>query len=286
VAAPQIMSGGARLNLALLVAVAALALFAYYKPHKSEPEHKLSAIKAADVTSIKIEITGNPPVVLARTGADWKLTAPLPARADSFQVQRLLEILDATSKDRFPAAGLARYELNEPYARVTFNQQTFAFGAVNQLSREQYVLTQDGIYPLSLRYGTLLPKDPLQLVSRQLFAADEAPVAFTFSDFRLAQQDGKWQLTPPATDIGADDINGWVDEWRLATALNLQPASNRKPLATLKIKLKTGADITVAVLQREPQLVLARSDQPYEYQFSAAAAKRLLARPAAKAPPK
>jgi hypothetical protein len=274
------MNGRSRLNLALLAAVIALALFAYYKPQNGEPEHKLSAIKAADVTAIKIEIAGNPPLTLARTAAEWKLTSPLSARADSFQVQRLLDILDATSKDRFPATGLARYDLNEPPARLTVNQQAFGFGAVNEMSREQYVLTQDGIYPVSLRYGTLLPKNALQLVSRQLFAADEAPVAFEFDDFKLAQQDGKWLLTPPATEISADDINRWVDEWRLATALSLQPASNRKPLATARIKLKAGADITLAVLQREPQLVLARSDQPYEYQFTADAAKRLLARPA------
>ncbi len=275
------MTGKSWLNLALLAAVTVLALFAYYKPPKGEPEHKLSVIKAADATSIRIEIAGSPPVALARIAADWKLTAPLSARADTFQVQRLLEILEATSKDRYPATGLARYELNEPYARVTVNQQVFGFGAVNPMSREQYVLTQDGIYPVSLRYGTLLPKNVLQLVSRQLFAADEAPVAFGLADFTLTQQDGHWQLTPPATESSADEINRWVDEWRLATAASVQPAGNRKPLTTVRIKRKSGADIAVAVLQREPQLVLMRSDQPYAYEFSVEASKRLLARPAA-----
>jgi hypothetical protein len=269
------------LNVALLAAVIALALFAYYKPHKDEPAHRLSVIKAADAVSIKIELTGSPPLVLARTGADWKLTAPIPARADNLQVQRMLEILEATTKDRFPATGLARYELNEPAARITINQQTFGFGAINQMSREQYVLTQDGIYPVSLRFGTLLPKNYLQAIGRQLFAADEAPTAFRFDNFALVQQDGKWQLTPPAAELSADDISRWVDEWRLATALGILPASNRKPLATIKIKLKSGNEISVAVLQREPQLVLARSDQPYEYQFTADTAKRLLERPAA-----
>ena len=166
------------LNLALLLTVTALALFAYYKPQKSEPAHKLSMLKAADANTIKIEIAGSAPIELARTGAEWKLTAPLPARADSVQMQRLLEILDATAKDRFPATGLARYDLNEPAMRITINQQSFAFGAINQMSREQYLHTQDGIYPVSLRYGTLLPKTFHQLVSRQLFAPDEAPGAF------------------------------------------------------------------------------------------------------------
>ena len=269
-----------RLNLALLAAVIALALFAYYKPQKNEPEHKLSMLKAGEAKTIKVEIAGSAPLLLERTATDWKLTAPVAARADSFQIQRLLEILDATSKDRFPAMGLARYELNEPPARVTINQQAFAFGTINEMSREQYVLTQDGIYPLALRYGAALPKNALQLVSRQLFAPDEAPIAFELSEFKLAQEDGRWQLTPSAADLSQDDVNRWVDEWRLATALAVQPASKRKPLTTVKFKLKNGSEIAVAVLQREPQLVLARNDQGFEYQFGGDAAKRLLAPPA------
>ena len=172
--------------------------------------------------------------------------------------------------------------MNEPYARVTINQQGFAFGAVNEMSREQYVLSQDGIYPLALRYGAALPKNALQLVARQLFAPDEAPIAFESGEFKLVQQDGKWQLTPPAADLSQDDINRWVDEWRLATALAVQPPSKRKPLATVKLKLKNGAAVSVAALQREPELVLTRSDQAFEYQFVGVAAKRLLAPPAAR----
>jgi hypothetical protein len=275
------MKRHAWLNLALIVAVAALALFAYYKPQKSEPQLALSTLKPADATAIKIEFTGTPPVTLARAGADWNITTPLAARADSAQVQRLLGILEATAKDRLPAIGVARYDLNEPLARVTVNQQTFAFGGINEMSREQYVLTQDSIYPVSIRYGALLPKSAYELVSRQIFGADEAPIAFRFNDFSLVQQDGKWQLTPPATDLSADDITRWIDEWRLASALGVLPASNRKPLSVIRVTLKSGGEITLGILQREPQLVLARSDRPFDYQLSGEQAKRLLAPPAA-----
>ena len=272
------------LNVALLAAIAVLSLFAYFKPHKNEPEHRLSALKPADVKTIRIEVTGSPPFVLARTASDWRLAAPLTARADSFQTQRLLAILDATSKNRLPAARLARFDLNEPYARLTVDQQTFSFGAVSQMSREQYVLTQDGVYLVPLRYGAALPKSALQLVSKQLFAADEAPVAFEFKEFGLAQQDGKWVMSPTAADTSQDDINRWIDEWRLATALAVQAADNREPLTTIKVRLRGGSGLTLAVLQREPELMLARSDQPFAYQFVGDAAKRLLAPPAAESP--
>ena len=272
------------LNVALLAAVVLLAVFAYFKPHQKEPEHRLSVLKAAEVKRIRIEIAGSPPLALERTAAEWRLSAPVAARADGFQAQRLLAILDATSKDRLPAAGLARFDLNEPYARMTVDHQAFSFGAVNQMSREQYVLTQEGVYLVQLRYGAALPKSALQLVSKQLFAADEAPVAFESRDFSLAQQDGKWVLSPAAADLSPDDINRWVDEWRLASALAVLPMSNRKPLATIKVRLRSGSDVTLAVLQQEPELVLARSDQQFEYQLVGSAAKRLLTPPATPSP--
>ncbi len=268
------------LNLALLAAVAALALFAYLKPFRDEPEHKLSTIKVAEATNIKIEMSGAAPIALERASSEWRLVSPFAARADGFQARRLLEILDATSKDRFPAAGLARFDLNEPRTRLTINQQSFGFGAVNPVGREQYVLTQDGVYLVPLRYGEALPKNPWQLVSRELFGADEAPVAFGFSAFSLAQQDGKWVMSPAAADLSQDDFNRWVDEWRLASAATVRAADNRKPLATIKVKLKNGSEIALAVLQREPDLLLARSDQAFVHQFAADAAKRLLAPPA------
>lgn len=275
------MKRGLWINVALLSTVVALVLFAWIKPHKGEPDFKLSTLNAADATSIKIEIAGAAPIVLERPASGWQIISPLAARADSFQVQRLLGILEATSKDRFPAAGLARFELNEPYARVTINQQVFSFGAANPISREQYALTRDGIYLIGLRYGATLPGNVMQLVSKQLFAPEEAPVAFEFKEFSLAQHDGRWQLTPPAANLSADDINRWVDEWRLATALAVQPASERKPLATVNVRLKGGDTITLSLLQREPQLMLARSDQKFEYQLPGAIAQRLFAPPAA-----
>ena len=64
-------------NLALLALVIALGLFAYYKPQKTDPEHKLAMLKAGDAKNIRIDVAGTAPVVLERTASDWQLTAPI-----------------------------------------------------------------------------------------------------------------------------------------------------------------------------------------------------------------
>lgn len=270
------------INAALAAAVAALALFLYLKPHSGAPEFKLATLQASAVNRIRVEIAGQPPIVLERRDGDWFLSAPLTARADMFRVQRLLTLLDAKAKDRLPATGLARFDLNEPYAKVTLNDQSFSFGAVNQMSNEQYMLTEGGVYLVGLSYGAALSRDALAFVSKQLFSPDEAPAGFEFKDFKLAQRDGKWELAPASGNLSQDDIIRWVDEWRLATALAVNSAAERKPLATIKVRLKNGVDVLLAVVQREPGLVIARDDQKLEYQFSSAVAQRMLSPPAAK----
>ena len=273
------MSNKLWLNVVLAAAVLALGLFAWLRPAQTEPEIRLSALKPAEVDRIGIELAGAAPIALERGPGGWRLTKPIDARADEFQVQRLLGLLDATARERLAATGLARFDLNEPYARVSLNRQSFGFGAVNQMSREQYVLTQDGVYLVHLRYGAALPKDPIQLAAKQLFAAHETIVGFELGQLKLVQQDGRWQATPPLPDTSPDDINRWIDEWKLASALSVQPASHRKPVETIKVALKGGNTIALPVLEREPALIVTRSDGDLEYQFSGDTARRLLTPP-------
>lgn len=272
------------INAGLFAAIVALALFAWFKPSGSEPAHRLSTLKAAEVKSLQVIVAGAPPISLEREAAGWAIAAPFTARADRFQVQRLLELLDAKSNERFAAAGLARYGLNEPYARIVIDRQEFSFGAFNEMSREQYVLTANGVFLLPPRYAAALPKSPLNLVSKQLFTADEAPVGFDFGSFKVEQSDGKWTLTMtsstlPAAEAGADDINRWVDDWRLASALGVQGPTQRKPVGALKVTLKDGRDVLVKIIERGANTVVARSDEPFEYLLSAETGARLLMPP-------
>lgn len=275
-------------NAGLLAAVVVLGLVAWLKPAGRADEFALSAQQAAAVKSIELRYGAAAPLALERTGEGWRIVAPFAARADAFRVQRLLELAGAKATARFEASGLARYGLHEPVARLKLGGEEFAFGAVNEMSREIYVQAAGGVFLLPLRAMTALPKSPLELVSRQLFAADEAPEGFDFGSFKVGRSDGRWTLTPaagstPGAEAGPDDIHRWIDDWRLASALAVQPASGRKPVETLKIRLKDGTEASLAVLERGERAVLARAGQDFEYVFAGEAAARLLAPPAAAA---
>jgi hypothetical protein len=270
------------LNALLLVVVAALGALVYLKPGGDAPvEHSLSQLKPSDVKSIRIERRGAAAIALEKKAGGWVITAPLAARADELRVQRLIEIVEAKSAHRMAAGGLERFELEQPAARVTLAGQTFSFGMVNALTREQYVMAGDAVYAVNPRYGTALPADPFDLASRQLLGAGETPLRIELKEFTVEQRDGKWTLTPAhAGELSQDDLVRWVDGWRLASAIQVGPYVGGKPRPDIKIQLKNGGSFTLGILASGANLVLTRPDEKLQYYFRIDSAKQLLTRPA------
>lgn len=284
-APPRHMTRPRLLNAALLAAVAVLAAFIYFKPRHDEPgTFPLSTLRADEITTLRIERVSRPQIVLEKNGGQWLISAPISARADPYQMQRLLAILDARAVSRLAATELSRFDLDRPLARLTANTQTFSFGMVNTVAREQYVLTGDAVYPVELRYGAALPADVTQLISKQLLAADEVPVSFDFGAFSVKRNAGKWIATSAdranaAAMLSQDDILRWVDNWRFASALRVAPHSAGPAHNKVNIRLENGTELALVVIQRDPQLVLLRPDLGLQYSFVADAASRLLSPP-------
>jgi hypothetical protein len=275
------MTRGWLLNGFLLVAVAVLAAFVVLKPRSDVPPHqRLSTLKADTVNAIRLERSGDPPVVLQRKQGKWMVLAPLSARADRFQVERMIGILDASATQSMPAQDLARFGLDRPLARLVIDGTQFDFGAVNAVTREQYVHTAGMVYAVALRHGAALPASATQLLAKQPLDPDDAPVRMAFPTFTVAHDGSRWQVSPPAGELSQDDINRWIDGWRHAAALRTEPyAADSEPQERMEIVLRSGRSLTLQVLQKNPELVLGRSDEKLRYHFSREAAKRLLSPP-------
>ena len=284
---------------ALLAAVVGLGAWVYNR-NQSAPvaAYALSELKASDVRRVRFERPqrsvadgGTPPaagqvpssgsVSLERSELDWRIVAPFSARADTFQVERLLSILDARSSSRYRSEDLARFGLDKPFAVVTLQDQTFGYGAINTLTREQYVLTRDQVYLVPLAYVTGLPRDADSLLSKQILGSAETPSRFDLPDFSVAHEDGKWTVSGPANEAGADERHAWVDRWRHTAALRAV-RSIARPSADVRVQLADGRTLVFGILQRDPELVLLRQDEAIEYHFAAEAGRRLLEPPSPK----
>lgn len=267
---------------ALAAVVAVLGLYIYFKPARAPTDYPLSSLKPQEIKSIRVERPGDTaPLLIERRQDGWYVASPFAARADALRAHQLLAIAEAKSLHRMPATDLGRFELDRPVAWVTLAGQTFSFGLVNAVTREQYVLSGDFVYTLHPRYGASLPVRATDAANRQLFAADETPVRIELADFTVESRDGRWRLTPGAGSLSQDDLARWVDEWHLASALRVEPWTGKRPFAEARVRLKSGGNVTLGVVARQPELVLVRADEKMQYHLRAEAAKRLFSPPTA-----
>lgn len=280
------MKRGWLINVFLLAIVALLAWLAWRTPSQEEAARELlSAVRPATVSHITLNRQNRPPIRIERHAEQWWMTAPLQARADEFQVMRLLTILDARPTARLPATDRTRFELDPPSAVLDIDGVQYAFGGINTVTREQYVLRGDTIYAVELRHGAALPAQPEALIRRALLAENELPVAITLPGFSVRKSDGRWVLTPATESAGADELQGYVDQWRQASAISVARYEKQQPQSDITIEFADKSVLKLGLLQREPQLILWRRDNGLQYVFPAVAGHTLLNSPGSKKTP-
>jgi Domain of unknown function (DUF4340) len=267
--------------LALALAVVLLGTLLHFRPaDESKRTYALSALKPGAATAVTFTRGSQPAIVLEKRAGAWHLKAPYAARADELQVARLLNVLEARTPTRFPAADLARFDLAQPVARLTVDGETFAFGAVNAMTREQYVLAGDAVYSVDVKYVSGLPAGVSALVHKRLFNAEDRLVKFEFADFTVAQRDGKWVVTPaPAAEVSQDDVLRWVEHWRQAQALRAEPGEPRPLRGEARITRADGSTVALGIVQREPEMRLFNPADGMVYTFFAAIGNRLMTPP-------
>jgi hypothetical protein len=275
------MKLGWLVNALLLIGVIGLGAYAWHKGGQpKDASYKLSTLTVAGVKKIAVAPRSAPGDTLEKRGETWFLTAPIEARADQTQVQQMLGLLSAASKDKLAATDLKRFDLDPPALRVSVDGQTFSFGGSNPLSQDQYVGTGDGVYLVSAYYASLVPRASERMLTHSLFKESEKAIGFKFKGFSVEQKDGKWMLTPrPSSDkeaLSQDDLNRWADDWRYASSLVTQLWTGKPTLDVVEVKLTDGNNISFVVVRREPELILARPDEKLQFQFSGEMTRRLL----------
>jgi hypothetical protein len=271
------MRRGWIVNVLLLAAVAALGWYVLYRPADEAAQHKLTTLAPSTVSRVVIEPRAGEPIELDKRGDAWYLVRPFQARADRSQVERLLEITSATAKEKLAATDLARFDLDRPALAVTLGEQRFAFGTVNPLSQEQYVLAGDSVYLLPAFYASLVPQRVERLLTHSLFIEGESPTAFVLPGFRVELQDAKWVRLPGSgkEELSQDDMNRWVDAWRFASSLLTQRASTLAG-EPIQVRLADGRTLKLGIVQKQPELILVRPDEKLQFHFSGEVARRLL----------
>ena len=263
------------LNIALILLVALLAALAYFQPglKKEDNGAPLTTLRVEDIRQIRLKRPKQPEIVLEKTGDRWHLTAPRAARASEFRVRELTRLATTNVTTRFTpdVAQLASYGLASPVARVQLNETALEFGSMHPLQNNVYVRMgpEVALLPASFLRTALAALD--DLMSPSLLAEQEKIVSLRFAGFSLKQNEqGAWVRTPELKALGSDQVNRFVEEWRLARALVVAPYAGkplREHITVTVTRDGQPAPIEFGVVSRKPELVLVRLDEKLEYHF-------------------
>ncbi|MGA9851545.1 MAG: DUF4340 domain-containing protein [Gammaproteobacteria bacterium] len=269
------------LNIALIVVIAILVAFVYFKPgiRKPAPPVSLTTLKATDITSIRIARAQGDAVELARKDGTWQMVAPLKIRADQYLVKTMLDGIHAPVKSSFQVkqAELGKYGLDPPHLRLWLNGTEFDFGDTEPLNNYRYVKTGDSV---QLTGGLLyfrISHSPLWWASKRLLPEGARITGLQLPDATLTLKGAKWQLAPANADISADAIQTLVDNWQNAQAISTGKIGMGQSQGEIAIELAGDSQpLRFAILKDPDFLVLSRPDLGLQYELDSGQRAALL----------
>ena len=209
------------------------------------------------------------------------MTSPLAARANTFNVEKTLQLLSAPSANDFPAvtSELAKFGLEPPGIRLHLNNEEFSFGIMHPLNNQIYLLYKNTIHLIPNYYYVDVSRSYTNFIDSRLLEENRKIIGLKLPGQSLTLKDGAWLLQPANPKIASDRITDFVAEWQNARALSVDKPSGKPEhrqieiLTTLNEKIEP---IALGIVSYKPEFVLVRHDEKLEYHFTEETGKRLL----------
>jgi hypothetical protein len=264
------------LNLILLAVVAGLAALAFFEPGKQEPKMtRLAEIDDGAVNQITLQNKGT--IVFERREGHWWLKSPFAAPANEIRIRQLLDIAKAESLARYPLKPeeLAKFELDKPKSVLTLGSVKLIFGGSDPIGMRRYVQMGDTLHLVNDDFSHHLSASATDYVDKKLLPEDVKPNEIFLPGLKATLgQDGKWTLEPPS-DVPAR-MTDLLNAWQSARAIEVKRIDQAPQGDIIRIGFPNQAPIEFVIVQREPDLLLARTDWGLQYLLAGESAKQLL----------
>ncbi len=265
------------LNLLLLSVVLALAALVVYEPGVEEPQVvHLTDLDESTIDHIVLE--NKEVIVFEKREGHWWLTAPFSAPANEIRMRQLLDIANAESEARYPFVpeDQGKYELDKPKAKLTLGKVTLIFGGSDPIDMRRYVWVGDTLHLVNDDFSHHLTAPATDYVDKKLLPDDAHIQGLLLPGIKADKSaDGHWTIEPSSeADAGISDL---VMAWQTARAIDVKRLDQPAQGDIARIGFSDHGPVEFVILQREPDLVLARPDWGLKYVVATDMAKSLLA---------
>lgn len=280
-------------HIVLLLLIGGLVAISVLEPGKEKAKPKPKLLDRFDRDSVRtISIHRADTIQFERRDGRWWITSPLKAPANEFQLDRILDLPNTEIQTRYPLPQdqLAVFGLDQPKAVVGLGDlPSLSFGGTEPIDLRRYVRvgneTQVALVNDTFFYFLTAPAS--EYVDKKLLPLDQAMIrSLEIGELKVKRQpDGGFDIQPPAA-ASAAVISPWFDEWQRARAIDLKPyTGSGEGLENIRLTLANGEELRFLVVQKSPELILARPDWALEYHFTADAGQRLMTPPEPPAAP-
>jgi hypothetical protein len=270
------------INIVLLVLVLVVGAVVYFTPKQSEQaenDYEVSALKLSQLNKISIEFPAQASVKFEKKDNFWYLQQPYPARADQQTVARLLSIVAAHSKQKFPADDLTRFGLDQPKLVLKLNDEAFTFGTFNPVSQEQYVAYNGAVFMLPSSYSENAQIQIEEFLDKKLLRPTEKIAGFDFghleqwmgTKLNVDIVNGEWKVSLPKAQPKQDQMQDWYNSfWNGIFAQRVEPykIDKRMNYPYFEIKMQDGSKVHFDKVQESPELLLYRQDEGMLYHLA------------------
>ncbi len=268
------------LNVGLLILLAGLAWLAYEAPGLDGREDitGLTGMSPDQVTRITIRRPGKADLVFRKEDV-WWMQSPVRVPARAFRIDSVLGIAGAQWRGRYDVAGLdlGKYGLDEPLATIFFDEVKIDFGGNEPLKRQRYVRMGDHVYLINDTLFYQLQASPAAYVSLTLLPPGNALTAIELPGLALVNEQGRWQATTEGVKLAPAAMDDLVQAWLHAEASQVTPFEGGSGQGEIVLRLsREPGELRLLLLQRSPELVVARRDIAMRFHFPAEQTRRLL----------
>jgi hypothetical protein len=272
------------INIALITGVVVLAVVVWLTPDQNGAKRLFDKFDADSIAQLRIEQSGNPPIVIGKIDDHWELIEPVKTPASPFRINSILNIAQAAGYADYALSDIDTSELGLDTSPLTLylDEHKIRFGSRDPIDERRYTQLDERVYLLDDYYMPLLTQPLTSFIDTRIIPEHLDVVSYKLPDFQISQPEtGGWQIEPPDSELSADALQQWVDRWRRQRAGEVSYPLDIKQANAVQISLQL-ADGNVVVfhgVQSENWSGLYLPSQNMGYKLSDGTLDLLFSRP-------
>lgn len=263
-------------NLVLLVLVILLGTLAWLSREQEKSDHlpPLTNIDPATIEVISISNNNGPEFTMERLNGRWKMTTPYRIAANQPRINILLDLLSTPSIEQqpLPLDRLGEFGLEQPMAKVAFNNTRISFGGTHPYNYRRYLRINNTLHLINDLFPHHLLARAESFISHELFTPKQKIREMKTPEWRLFRgADQSWQLDPPDPAISSDHLTEKMDQWQHTWVASVEAPPKEATSSAVEVWFNDQSHpITLGIVRQKRGILLVSAELGLAYRLPSA----------------